>query len=167
LAESLVGDLDLVRADAVGLELPLDQIAPRDLELLLRGVAGEADDLHAVAERAGDRVKKVGGGDEDDTAQIERHAEVVVAERVVLLGIEHLEKRRGGIALDAAAELVDLVEHHDAVARAGLADALDDVAGQCADIGAAVAADLGLVVNAAEADADEFAGHRARDRLAQ
>ena len=82
--------------------------------------------------------------------QVERHAEVVVAERVVLLRVEHLEHRRRRVALDAPAELVDLVEHHHAVARAGLADALDDVAGQRADIGAPVAADLGLVMHAAE-----------------
>ena len=94
-------------------------------------------------------------------------AEIIVAERVVLLGIEHFEQRSAGIALDAGAELVDLVEHHHAVARAGLADRLDDVAGQRADIGAPMAADFGLVVHAAEADAHEFAVHGARDRLAE
>ena len=47
--------------------------------------------------------------------------------------------------------------------RAGLADALDDVARQRADVGAPVAADLGLVVDAAEACAHELAPGRARD----
>ncbi len=65
------------------------------------------------------------------------------------------------------AELVDLVEHHHAVARARLADRLDDVAGQGADVGAPVAADLGFVVHAAEADAHELAAHGAGDRLAE
>ena len=58
------------------------------------------------------------------------------------------------------AELVDFVEHQHAVTRADLAQALDDVAGQRADLGAAVAADLGLVVNATEADARELAAGR-------
>ena len=41
------------------------------------------------------------------------NAEVVVAERRVLLGIEHFEQRRGRIAVKcAAAELVDLIQHH-------------------------------------------------------
>jgi hypothetical protein len=102
----------------------------RDLELLVGGVAGEADDLHAVAQRPGDGVEHVGGGDEHDAAEVERHRQIVVAEGVVLLGIEHFEQRRDRVALDAAAQLVDLVEHHHAVARAGLADRLDDVAGQ-------------------------------------
>ena len=152
---------------AVRLHLAAHQIALGDLQLLVGGVAGEADDLHAVAQRPGDGVEHVGGGDEHHAAQVERHAEIIVAERVVLLRIEHLEQRRAGIALDAGAELVDLVEHHHAVARAGLADRLDDVAGQRADIGAPVAADLGLVVHAAEADAHEFAAHGAGDRLAE
>src|SRR5260370_2023167 len=139
----------------------------RDLELLVGGVAGERDDLHAVAQRAWNGVEHIGRGDEDNAAQIERHAEIVVAERVVLLRIEHLKQSRTGIALDAGAKLVDLVEHHDAIARAGLADRLDDVARKRADIGAPVTADLRLVVHAAKADADELALHGARDRLTE
>ena len=49
--------------------------------------------------------------------QIEGHTQIVVAERAVLRRVQHLEQRRGRIALDAAAELVDLVQHHDAVPR--------------------------------------------------
>ena len=133
----------------------------------IRRVAGERDHLHAVAQRPRDLVEHVRGRDEHDTAQVERHAEIVVAERVVLLRVEHFEQRGARIALDAGAELVDLVEHHHAVARARLADRLDDVARQRADIGAAMAADLGLVVHAAQADAHELAVHGARDRLAE
>ena len=94
-------------------------------------------------------------------------AEVVVAEAVVLLGIKHLQHRGGRVALDAGAELVDLVQHHDAIAGAGLADRLNDVAGQSADIGSPVAANLRFVMHAAETDADKFAVHGARDRLTE
>ena len=160
-------DLGLLGGQSVGGQLAGDEIAPRDLELLVLGVAGEVDHFHAVAQRPRDVVEDVRGADEHDPRQVERHAEVIVAEGRVLLGVEHFEQRRGGIALVAAAELVDLVEHHDAVAAAGAADALQDVAGQGADIGAAMAADLGLVMRAAEADADEFAPGGARDALAQ
>jgi hypothetical protein len=59
-------------------------------------------------------------GDEDDAAEIERHVEVVVAEGAVLLGIEHLEHGRRRIAMDAGAHLVDLVQHHHAVAAPAL-----------------------------------------------
>ena len=76
-------------------------------------------------------------------------------------------RRRGGVAAEVGAELVDLVEHHDRVARAGLADLGDDPAGHGADVGAAVAADVGLVAHAAEGDADELAAHGLGDALAQ
>ena len=167
LAQRRLRDLDLAVLDAVRLHLALDQIARGDLQLLLLGVAGETDDLHAVAQRPGNRVEHVRRGDEHHARQVERHAEIVVAERVVLLRIEHLEHGRGRIAMDAGAELVDLVQHHHAIARTGLADALDDVARQRADIGAPVAADLRLVVHAAERHAHELAVHGARDRLAE
>ena len=90
--------------------------------------------------------------------------EVVVAEREVLLGVEHLEQRRRRIAAVVGADLVDLVEHEHRVRGAGLVDALDDAAGQRADVGPAVAADLGLVAHAAERDADELAVEGAGDR---
>ena len=50
---------------------------------------------------------------------------------------------------------------------AGPAQALDDLAGQRADVGAAVAADLGLVVHAAHGDARELAAQGARDGAAE
>src|SRR5439155_23258762 len=85
-----------------------------------------------------------------------------------LLRVERLEQRRRRVAVETAgAELVDLVEHLHRVARPGLAQVLDDVAGQRADVGAAMAADLGLVVDAAEADAREGAAGRLGDALAE
>ena len=167
VAQRRVADLDLPHLEAVRLELARHEIAPRDLELLARRVAGKADDLHAVAQRPGNGVEHVRRGDEHHVAQVERHREIVVAERRVLLGVEHFEQRRAGIAMDAGAELVDLVEHHHAVAGARLADRLDDVAGQRADIGAAMAADFRLVMDAAEAHPHELAAHGAGDRLAE
>ena len=84
-------------------------------DLLLLGVSGELDDLHAVAQRRRDRVEHVRRRDEQHPRQVERHVEIVVAERGVLLGIEHLEQRRGRIAAEVHAELVDLVEHEHRV----------------------------------------------------
>src|SRR4029450_10959663 len=97
-------------------------------------------------------VERGRGGDEDHLRQVEGQAEVVVAERVVLLRIEHLEQRRGRIALDAGAERLALGEHEPRVAPAGLANGLHDVARQCTYISAPMTADLRLVVHAAEAD---------------
>ena len=99
--------------------------------------------------------------------QVDVDLEVVIAERVVLRRVEHLEQRRRRIALEAGADLVDLVEHEHRVHRARLLQRLHDAAGHRADVGAAMAADLRLVAHAAERDAHELAVHRARDRLAE
>src|SRR5438067_1007936 len=56
-AQGLVGNGGFLGTQPVGLELPFNQVALGDLELLLLGVARELDDLHAVAQRPGDRVE--------------------------------------------------------------------------------------------------------------
>jgi len=58
-----------------------------------RRVAGQLEDLHAVAQRTGNGVEHVRRRDEEDLGQVERHVEVVIAERVVLFRIEDLEQR--------------------------------------------------------------------------
>gem|GEM_PF-6664963 len=109
-------ELDLSFVQAVLHHLPADQIAFGDFELFLLRVAGQLDDLHAVAQRSRDVVEHVGRGDEEHPRQVEGQRQVVVAETVVLLRVEHLEQRRRRVALEARAELVDLVEHHHAAA---------------------------------------------------
>src|SRR6266446_6932077 len=160
-----VGDLGLVGGQPIGDELPVDKVAPGDLELFVLDIAGQVDDFHAIAQWAWDAVEDVSRRDEHDPRQVKRDAKVIVAEGRVLLGVEHLQKGRGRIALDAAAELVDLVEHHHAVPRPGPADPLDYIAGQCPDIGTAVSADLRFVMDAAKTDPDEFPACRSRDAL--
>ncbi len=137
------------------------------LDLLVLGVAGQGDDLHPVAERSRDRVEEVAGGDEQHLAEVERHLQVVVLERVVLLRVEDLEQGRARVAPEVHPDLVDLVEHEDRVVGTGRLDVLDDPAGEGADVGAPVTADLGLVVDAAEAHPDELATHRPGDALAE
>ena len=162
-----VGERDLRALQAAALDLARHQVALGDLELLLLGVAGERDDLHAVAQRPRHGVERVGRGDEHDLREVERHVEVVVAERRVLLGVQHLQQRGGGIAAVVGAHLVDLVDHEQRARGAGVAQRADDRAGHRADVRAAVPADLGLVADAARADALELAAQRAGDRLPQ
>ena len=124
VAQRVVGDLDLAGLEPVRLQLPAHQIALGDLaaspprcsrqgsmiSMRSRSGPGMVSSMLAVA-------MNTTGYRSNGTR------EIIVAERVVLLGVEHFEQRRAGIALNAGAELVDLVEHHDAIARAGLADA--------------------------------------------
>ena len=91
----------------------------------------------------------------------------MVAERRVLLGVEHLEHRARRVAAEVGAHLVDLVDQEHGVPGLGVAQRADDRAGHRADVRAPVAADLRLVADAADRDADELAPERARDRLAE
>ena len=143
------------------------QVALGDLQLLLAGVAGDLQHLHAVEQRRGDRIQHVRRRDEDDVRQIEVHLQVVVGERRVLFGVEDLQQRGRGIAAEISAQLVDLVEHEHRIPGADPAHALNDPARERADVGAAVPAHLRLVTHAAQRYADELASQRARDRLAE
>src|SRR3989304_4469272 len=58
--------------------------AAGDLQLLALRVAGQFDDRHAVTQGSRDRVLEIGGGNEEDLREVERHVQVVVAEGVVL-----------------------------------------------------------------------------------
>ena len=58
-----------------------DQVFAGNVDLLFAGVTGEFDDLHAVAQGFWDGIHPVCGGDERDLRQIERHIEVMIAER--------------------------------------------------------------------------------------
>ena len=60
-------------------------------------------------------------------------------------------------------QLVDFIEDENRIVRARAAQGLNNLAGHGADIGAAMTADFGLVVHAAERDALEFAPQRTRD----
>ncbi len=132
--------------------------------LVVERVAGEFDRLHPVQQRDRDRVEDVGGGDEEDLGEVELEVEVVVAEGVVLGRVEDLEHRRGGVAAEVGAHLVDLVDHEDRVAGAGVAQGADDRPRQGANVGAAVAADLRLVADPADRDPLELTPQRLGDR---
>ncbi len=138
-----------------------------DDDLLVLGVAVQADQLHPVEQRLGDGLQHIGGGEEDHVGEVQLDLQVVVPEGVVLRRVEHLQQGGGRVAPVVGADLVDLVEQDDRVHRAGLLERPDQPAGQRADVGTPVAADLGLVPDTAERDPDEGAAHGAGHRLAE
>src|SRR2546423_4301073 len=158
-AQRVFAEEYLLRGEAVLFQLPRHQELARDGQLLILHVAGQLDRLHAVAQGGRDGIEHIGRTDAEHAAQIVRHIEVVVGESVVLLGVEHLEQGRRGVAPEIHADFVHFVEHEQRVDRAGGAHGLQDTAGQRADVGAPVTADLGLVVHAAQRDAHELAAH--------
>src|ERR1700755_1349756 len=66
------------------------------------------------------------------------------------------EQRRGRVPPPVGADLVDLVEEDDRVHRLRVAQRAHETAGHRADVCAAMAPDLGLVVDAAERHAHEL-----------
>ena len=158
---------ELLFADAVRGTLLGQQVVQRDADLLLHQVARDVDHLHAVAQRRGYIAHVVGRGDEEHFRQVVFHVEVVVVESRVLLRVEHLQQRARRIAVVRNRNLVHLVEDDDRIGRPAPLDGLDDAARHGADVGAAVSADLRLVVQTAQRDAAEFAAQRRGDRLAQ
>ena len=158
-AEGIVPQLQLVGAEAVLLALAGQQMVTGDVELLLVGVAAQLDDLHTVQQRTGDGGGGVGGGDEHDAAQIHGDFDEMIPEGAVLGAVQHLQQRGGRVAPHIAGQLVDLVQHQQRVHRAGAGQGLDDAAGHRADVRFAVAADVGLVADAAQGQAGALAVH--------
>ena len=136
---------DLLAAKAVFLHLLGHQETFGNVDLFVIDVAGEIKNLHTVAQRSGNLVGAVGRGNEHDIAQVEIDLQVVIVKAEVLLRVEHFQQRRAGVAPEIHAELVDFVQHENGIVGAGLFEALDNAAGQCADVGAPVAPYLGLV----------------------
>ncbi len=150
----------------VPLHLARPQVVAPDGHLLVGRVAVESDHFHPVEQRPGNRVRHVGGGEEQHLGQVELHVEVVILEGMVLRGVEHLEQRRRRIAAPVRPQLVDLVEQDHRVHRARVPQGAHEPAGQGADVGAAMPADLGLVADAAQGHADELPAGGPGDRLA-
>ena len=162
-----VGNVGVGGGERVLVQLLGQEVAPGNFQLFAQRVARKLNNLHAVEQRRRDGLQRVGGGDKHHRREIPRHVEVVVAERVILLGIEHFQQRGRRIAAKICAELVDLVEHKHRVVHTRAPDCLNDCAGQRADVGTPVPTNLGLVAHAAQRKANELAAHRARNRAAQ
>src|SRR5216683_697385 len=167
LPDRLVADLQLRREQAVGSNLFGKKISPRDVQLLLLGVAGQRENLHPVLKRDGNGVDGIGRADEHHPGEIEWNPEVGIHEGLVLRRVKHLEQRGGGIALEAGAHLVDLIEHEHRVAGFGPPQSLDDPPRQRSDVRSPVPPDLSLVVYPAQADPNELAPHRAGNRVTE
>ena len=167
LAQRVLGDRHLVGGQRRPVPLPGQQEVAGDGDLVVLGVAVDLHQLHPVQQRRRDVLDHVGGRQEHHVGQVQIQIEVVVAERVVLRRVEHLQQGRRWVAAVVGADLVDLVEQHDGVHRPRLADGAHDAARQRADVGPPVTTDLGLVAHAAEGDANELAAQRTCHALTQ
>ena len=67
---------------------------------------------------------------------------------MVLFRIEHFEQRRTRVAAEISAELVDFIEQQHRIHRAGFLHHLNNLSGQCADVGATMTANLSFITHA-------------------
>ena len=94
---------------------------------------------------------------EHNLGQIERRAQKVIREFVILGWIEHLKQRSAWITPGILPHLIDLIEQKYWIIGLDLLEGGDDDAGHGADVCAAMSADFGLVTHAAQGDSVEFA----------
>ena len=142
------------------------QIFDGDIDLFVLGVARQTNHFHAV-QQGRRNVHRIGGGHKHHVAQVKVHFNVVIGKGVVLLGVQNLEQSTRRVAPKVSTDLVNFVEQEQWVAGAGLGQALQHLAGQCTDVGAAVPANFSLVAHAAQGHAHVFAPSGFGDRLAQ
>ena len=112
-------------------------------------------------------MQHIGRGHKEHLREVVIHVQIVVLEGDVLLRVQHFKQRRGWIAAEVRGHLVHLVQQEDGVARAGPLHVLDDLPRHGADIGAAMASNLGLVAHAAQREPDELAAGGLGDGHAQ
>src|SRR5678816_1266831 len=83
----------------------------------------------------------------------------------VLRRVQDLQQSSRRIAMETGAELVDLIQHKDGILCAGLANSLDNIPGERANVSAAVPPNLRFVVDTAKTLAHEFPVHGPGDAL--
>ena len=74
--DGILGYLQLLHAESVLLELLGDQVSHGDVHLLLLGVSGDGDQLHAIQKGCGDGCHAVGCGDEENLGQVKWRVQV-------------------------------------------------------------------------------------------
>jgi hypothetical protein len=104
----------------VGRNLLGKQVLAPNFDLFLLAVAGDLDDFHAIAQRAGDGRHVVRRGQEEHLREIVGEVEEVIVEGAVLLGIEHFQHCRRRITPIVGRELIDLVEQEHGIDCSGL-----------------------------------------------
>src|SRR5262249_14656934 len=80
-ADRLFRDFDQVGLESVLFDLLRDQVALRDVYLVIFRVALQIDDLHAIAQRLRDSVEHVRSADKQHLRQVEWDVKIIVAER--------------------------------------------------------------------------------------
>src|SRR4030095_17201453 len=91
-------EFNLLGLQPAGVAPARHEVVLRDLNLLFFCVTRKLENFHAVTQSRRNRIEHIRCGDKEDTRQVERDIEVMIAESGVLLGIQYFEQRRRRIA---------------------------------------------------------------------
>src|SRR5687767_9873183 len=91
---TVIREFNFFGVDTVMPALLRDQMTLRDLKLLTLGITRKIQYLEPVLQCRGDRVQNVSRRDEENMRQVVVDVEVVIAESMILLRVEHLQQRR-------------------------------------------------------------------------
>src|SRR6266487_89009 len=128
-----------------------------DDDLLLKHIARKINNIHAVSKGSRYLVLHIPGADEEHLREIVGNLQVVIGKGVILLRIQHFQQRGGRITTILRREFVDFVEKENRVFDAHSLHRLDNTPGQRADIGAAMSANLRLVMHTTKRNAGKLA----------
>ena len=129
----------------------------RNFFFLFGQIAFHFNQFHSVEQRPGNRVQIVCRGNEQHLRQIIVEVQEIIVERVVLLGVEHLQQGRLRVAIVIILRnLVDFIQNEHWIVCLGFDETFDDAARHRPDIRAAVAANLGFIVNTSQGYSDIF-----------
>src|SRR5699024_10334445 len=120
-----------------------------------------------VAQRGRDGIQRVGSSDKEYFGEVIFQLQIVIGKAVILLRIQYFQQGGGGVTAIVGAHFVYLVKHHNRVIGLRFLDRTQDTSRQSADIGTAVTANFGFVMDAAQAKALKLTIQRAGDRFSE
>lgn len=88
---------------------------------------------------------------------------LMVEERSVLFGIEHLQKCTCGISIHPSSNFINLIKHNKRVLSPYALESLDDLARKCSNIGSPVTLDLRYIGQTTNGEPEELPSECASD----
>ncbi|MMZ63817.1 hypothetical protein D1872_260970 [compost metagenome] len=95
------------------------QITSCNLKLLQLRIARNAQYLHPVQQWARNIMKCISRRHEHHIRQIERQLYKMIAKRIVLLRVQHLQQSRGRITTEVRSHFVNLIKQKDRIHGTG------------------------------------------------
>ena len=126
------------------------QMAAGDFNFFLGQVAAEVYDFKTVKQRLLQGAERIGRGNKQHMRQVVVDVNVIVVEKLVLLRVEYFKQSGLGVTLEITPDFVNLVEQKNRITAAGALNGIDNTTRHSTDIGTAVSAYLGLVVQTAQ-----------------